>query len=250
MASIAGYRAVTLAAETLPKLFPLMMTAAGAISPAKVLVLGAGVAGLQAIATAKRLGAVVSAYDIRPTVQEQIESLGAKFVTLDFNAAAAEDKGGYAKALDVDAAQRQRELLGNVIASHDVVITTAAVPGKKAPLLITTEMALRMAPGSVIVDLAAERGGNCELTRAGEKVVEQGVTILGPINLPSTAAYHASQMYAMNVVAFIKNFVNKGAMSIDVEDEIIRETLVAQGGRVVNPRIAALAPKEEGITTQ
>jgi H+-translocating NAD(P) transhydrogenase subunit alpha len=239
MASIAGYEAVLIGAATLPKLFPMMMTAAGTITPAKVLVLGAGVAGLQAIATAKRLGAVVSAYDVRSAVREQIESLGAKFVVLDIESA--EGQGGYAKAMAEAFYKRQRELLAAVLKEQDVVITTAAVPGRKAPVLITTEMAEAMLPGSVIVDIAAERGGNCELTRAGETVVHRGVSIVGPVNLPSRAPYHASQMYATNVVNLLKLMVNKeGALKIDLNDEIVRETLVTHEGKVVNTRVSQL----------
>jgi NAD(P) transhydrogenase subunit alpha len=240
MATIAGYKAVLLAADRLPRMFPMLMTAAGTIAPARVFVLGAGVAGLQAIATARRLGAVVSGYDVRAAVKEQVESLGAKFVMMDTGPADAEDKGGYAKALGEDFYRRQRELLTDVLRAHDVVITTAAVPGKKAPVLITTEMASVMAPGSVIVDIAAERGGNCELTRAGETVVEKGVTILGPVNLPATIPYHASQMYARNVATFLKHLIKDGELKIDLDDEITRETLVARGGDVVNPRVREL----------
>jgi NAD(P) transhydrogenase subunit alpha len=244
MASIAGYEAVLMAAGTLPKMFPMMMTAAGTITPAKVLILGAGVAGLQAIATAKRLGAVVSAYDLRAAVREQIESLGAKFVVLDLETAGGEDKGGYAKAMDEAFYKRQRELLTVVLREQDVVITTAAVPGRKAPILITAEMAESMAQGSVIVDIAAERGGNCELTRAGETVVHRGVTILGPTNLASRAPYHASQMYATNIVNLLRTLVKDGAITIDATDEIIRETLVTHQGKVVHPRVASLVGEE------
>ncbi len=246
MASIAGYEAVLIGAVTLPKLFPMMMTAAGTITPAKVLVLGAGVAGLQAIATARRLGAVVSAYDVRSAVKEQIESLGAKFVVLDIESA--EGQGGYAKAMDEAFYKRQRELLAAVLKEQDVVITTAAVPGRKAPILITREMADAMAPGSVIVDIAAERGGNCELTRAGETVVHRGISIVGPVNLPSRAPYHASQMYATNVVNLLKLMVGKeGVLKIDLNDEVIRETLVTHEGKVVNPRVSQLL--EQGVPT-
>jgi len=199
MATIAGYKAVLLAADALPRMFPMLMTAAGTVAPAKVLVIGAGVAGLQAIATARRLGAVVSGYDIRAAVREQIESLGARFIVLNVEAAGAEDKSGYAKAMDEDFYRRQREALGNVIGEQNVVITTAAVPGRQAPVLVTRDMVARMAPGSVIVDIAAERGGNCEGTRAGETVEQNGVRILGPVNLASTIPYHASQMYAKNI---------------------------------------------------
>jgi NAD(P) transhydrogenase subunit alpha len=240
MATIAGYRAVLLGAETLPKIFPMLMTAAGTITAARVLVLGAGVAGLQAIATARRLGAVVSAYDVRSAVKEQVESLGAKFVVLDLDTGSSEGQGGYAKAMDEEFYRRQRALLTEVLREQDVVITTAAVPGKKAPILVTAEMASAMAPGSVIVDIAAERGGNCELTRPGETVVHQGISILGPLNLPSTAPYHASQMYGSNVAAFLKLMVKNGELTMNREDEIIRETLVTHGGEVVNARVNEL----------
>ena len=209
MATISGYRAVLLGAEALPKIFPMLMTAAGTITAARVLILGAGVAGLQAIATARRLGAVVSAYDVRSAVKEQIESLGAKFVVLDLETGASEGQGGYAKAMDEEFYRRQRAALQEVIREQDVVITTAAVPGKKAPILVTAEMASAMASGSVIVDIAAERGGNCELTRPGETVMHQGISILGPLNLPSTAPYHASQMYGSNIAAFLKLMVQE-----------------------------------------
>jgi NAD(P) transhydrogenase subunit alpha len=241
MASIAGYEAVLIAAVSLPKMFPMMMTAAGTLTPAKVLVLGAGVAGLQAIATAKRLGAVVSAYDVRSAVKEQIESLGAKFVVLDMGGASAEGEGGYAKAMDEAFYKRQREQLALVIKEQDVVITTAAVPGRKAPILITAEMAEVMASGSVIVDIAAERGGNCALTRAGETVVHRGISIVGPVNLASKAPYHASQMYATNVVNLLKLMINKdGALNINLSDEIIRETLVTHEGKIVNAKVNQL----------
>ena len=241
MANIAGYRAVLLAATTLPKLFPMMMTAAGTITPAHVFVLGVGVAGLQAIATARRLGAVVSAYDLRPAVKEQVESVGAKFVVLDLDAAASEAKGGYAKAMDETFYRRQRELLTEVLREQDVVIATAAVPGRKAPLLMTTEMTSAMAPGSVVVDLAAERGGNCELTRPGQTVVHNGVTILGPVNLASSLPNHASQMYGSNIASLLKLLIRKGALAIDLEDEIIRETLVAHDGKIVHARVKELS---------
>jgi NAD(P) transhydrogenase subunit alpha len=240
MATIAGYRAVLLGATVLPKMFPLLMTAAGTLTPAKVFVLGVGVAGLQAIATARRLGAVVSAYDLRPAVKEQVESVGAKFVVLDIDSGTSEDKGGYAKAMDEAFYKRQRELLTEVLREQDIVITTAAVPGRKAPTLITTEMASAMTPGSVIVDIAAERGGNCELTRAGETVVHNGVTILGPVNLPSAIPQHASQMLSANVAAITKLLVKDGAITINLEDEIVRESLVTHGGKVVHPRVAEL----------
>jgi NAD(P) transhydrogenase subunit alpha len=237
MASIAGYKAVLLAASELPRMFPMMMTAAGTIAPARVFVIGAGVAGLQAIASARRLGARVEAYDVRPAVREQVESLGARFVELPLETAASEDKGGYAKAQDESFYRRQRELMAKSVAASDVVITTAAVPGKKSPVLITADAVAGMAPGSVIVDLAAERGGNCELTKADETVHAHGVTILGPTNLPSTVPYHASQMYAKNITTFLHHLVKDGSVRIDQADEITRETLVTYGGRTVNARI-------------
>jgi NAD(P) transhydrogenase subunit alpha len=240
MASISGYEAVLLGASTLPKIFPMMMTAAGTITAARVFILGAGVAGLQAIATARRLGAVVSAYDVRDVAKEQVESLGAKFVSLPLDAGASQDKGGYAKAMDEEFYRKQRQLLTDTLREQDVVITTAAVPGRKAPILITAEMVGVMAPGSVIVDIAAERGGNCELTRAGETFVHQGVTILGPVNLASAAPYHASQMFGSNVVAFLKILVKDGALTLNRDDEIIRETLVTQGKEIVHPRVSEL----------
>ena len=237
MATIAGYKAALMAADSLPRMFPMLMTAAGTVAPARVLVLGAGVAGLQAIATARRLGAVVSGYDIRAAVREQIESLGARFVVLDVGEASAEDKGGYAKAMSEDFYRRQREAMANVLAEQNVVITTAAVPGKKAPILITREMVHRMPPGSVIVDIAAERGGNCELTQPGEVVEEHGVQIFGPVNLPSTIPYHASQMYARNIATFLKYLIKDGVFTLNQEDEIVRETLVTHGGEVVHARV-------------
>ena len=237
MATIAGYKAVLLAANTLPRMFPLLTTAAGTITPAHVFIVGVGVAGLQAIATARKLGAVVEAYDVRPAVKEQVQSVGAKFVELPLETGQAEDKGGYAKAQDEAFYQRQREMMARVVAANDVVITTAVVPGKKAPVLVTAEMVRGMAPGSVVVDLAAERGGNCELTRADQVVVENGVTILGPTNLPSTVPYHASQMYAKNVTTFLLHLVKNGAVTIDPDDEITRDTLIAKDGEVVNARV-------------
>ncbi|MBV9155168.1 MAG: Re/Si-specific NAD(P)(+) transhydrogenase subunit alpha [Acidobacteriaceae bacterium] len=240
MATISGYRAVLLAASHLPKMFPMLMTAAGTVTPAKVFVLGAGVAGLQAIATARRLGAVVSAYDVRPAVKEQVESVGAKFITLDVDSSSAEGAGGYAKAMDESFYRRQRELMAEVLRDQDVVITTAVVPGRKAPVLITTEMTAGMCSGSVIVDIAAERGGNCELTRLDEAVVHHGITIVGPSNLPSMVPYHASQMFGTNVSAFLKLLARDGTLNVNLEDEIIRETLVTYGNKVVHPRIAEL----------
>jgi proton-translocating NAD(P)+ transhydrogenase subunit alpha len=249
MATIAGYRAVLLAATTLPRMFPMLMTAAGTVTPAKVFVLGAGVAGLQAIATARRLGAVVHGYDVRTAVKEQVESLGAKFVVLNLETSASEDKGGYAKALGEDFYKRQRELLTEVLREQDVVITTAAVPGKKAPILITAEMASALAPGSVVVDIAAERGGNCELTHPGQTVVHNGIQIMGPVNLPSAIPFHASQMYSSNVAAFLKLMLKDGQVNLNREDEIIRETLVTHGNDIVHARVAELAgaaPAVEG----
>ncbi|MCC7497420.1 MAG: NAD(P) transhydrogenase subunit alpha [Bryobacterales bacterium] len=240
MATISGYKAALLAADQLPRMFPMLMTAAGTIAPAKVFVLGAGVAGLQAIATARRLGALVSAYDVRPAVKEQIESLGAKFMMMDVEAAGAEDKGGYAREMDEEFYRRQREFLTGIVRQHDVVITTAAVPGRKAPILITTEMVRQMAPGSVVVDIAAERGGNCEATRPGENILVGDVTVMGPLNLPAAIPYHASQMYARNVVTFIKHLAPAGELQVNREDEITRETLVTAGGSVVHPRVRRL----------
>jgi NAD(P) transhydrogenase subunit alpha len=245
MATIAGYKGVLLAANALPRMFPMMMTAAGTVSPAHVFVVGAGVAGLQAIASARRLGAKVEAYDVRPAVKEQVLSLGAKFVELPLDAADSEDKGGYAKAQDESFYRRQRETMLAIVAHSDVVITTALIPGKRAPILVTTEMVEAMAPGSVVVDLAAERGGNCELTRPDEHVVHHGVTIIGPSNPASLVPYHASQMYARNVTTFLAHLLGKEgakqpAMPIDVEDEITRETLLTRNGEVVHPRVKEL----------
>jgi NAD(P) transhydrogenase subunit alpha len=240
MASIAGYKAVLLAAVALPKIFPMMMTAAGTIPAAKVLVIGAGVAGLQAISTARRLGGIVMGYDIRSEVREQIESLGARFLDISMEGAKTEGEGGYARALTEEDYRRQREQMTAALKEQDVVITTAAVPGRRAPILVTKEMVHAMSPGSVIVDIAAERGGNCELTKPGETVVENGVSIVGPVNLPSTVPYHASQMYARNLAAFLKILVKDGQLHVDPSDEIVRETLVTQGGKVVHPKLQAL----------
>jgi len=238
MATIAGYKAVLLAASASPRMFPMFMTAAGTITPAHVLIVGAGVAGLQAISTAKRLGAVVSAYDVRPAVKEQIESLGAKFVEMDLKTEGAEDKGGYAREMGEDFIRKQREFMAGVCAQSHVIITTAAVPGKKSPVIVTAEMVKGMMPGSVIVDLAAERGGNCELTKADETVVEHGVTIMGPTNLPTTIPFHASQMYARNLLTFLKEITNKeGALALSMDNEVHRETIVTRDGEVVGARI-------------
>jgi len=237
MATACGYKAVLIAADTLPRIFPMLTTAAGTITPARVLIIGVGVAGLQAIATARRLGAVVSAYDVRPAVKEQVQSLGGRFVELPLEVKDAQDAGGYAKAQDEAFYQRQRELLGKVIAESDVVITTAVVPGKKAPILVTREMVAGMAPGSVIVDLAAERGGNCELTKCGEKISVNGVSIIGWINLASSVPYHASQMYSRNITNFLLNMVKDGKLNVNMQDDIISSTLVTEGGEIVNPRV-------------
>lgn len=240
MATIAGYRAVLVAAVELPKIFPLMMTAAGTITAARVFVIGAGVAGLQAIATARRLGGVIHAYDVRPAVREQVESVGARFVELALETQQAEDRGGYAKELGESFYQQQRELMGRYVAESDVVITTAAIPGKPSPRLITAEAVRSMRPGSVIVDLAAERGGNCELTRANERVLENGVIILGPTNLPSEAAHHASQMFSSNVVNVLRHLIREETLRLDFQDEITRESVVAHAGDVTNERIRSL----------
>jgi NAD(P) transhydrogenase subunit alpha len=241
MATIAGYKAVLLAANELPRMFPMLMTAAGTVAPAHVFVVGAGVAGLQAISTARRLGAKVDAYDIRPAVKEQINSLGARFVELPLETAGAEDKGGYAAAQDESFYRRQREMMLKTIASSDVVITTAAVPGKRAPILITEEMVQAMSPGSVIVDVAAERGGNCELTEPGKDVVKHGVTILGPTNLGTLVPYHASQMYSKNITTFFAHLAKDGTLKVDLSDEITRETLVTRDGAVVHERVLQAA---------
>jgi NAD(P) transhydrogenase subunit alpha len=248
MATVAGYRAVLWAAERLPKFFPMFMTAAGTVAPAKVFIIGAGVAGLQAIATAKRLGAIVSAYDIRPAVKEEVESLGGKFVEMELESG--EGEGGYARQMDEEFYRKQRELMTKVIAENDVVITTAAVPGKKAPTLVTEEMVKGMAPGSVVVDLAAERGGNCELTKADEVVEAHGVTILGPTNVPSTLPYHASQMFSKNIFNFLSNMLTKDKekkFDLEQEDDILEGTWMTKGGEVVHPAIReALGMANEG----
>lgn len=237
MATIAGYQAVLLSAVELPKMFPMMMTAAGTLSAARVFVIGAGVAGLQAIATARRLGAVVQAYDVRPACREQVESLGARFVELELETGDSEDKGGYAKALGDDFYQKQRALMADIVSGSDIVITTAAIPGKPSPLLITAEAVERMPAGGVIVDLAAERGGNCELSQADQRVVEHGVTILGPTNLPAEIPNHASQMFSNNVTTFLLHLTNEGKLALDLQDEIVQGTLAAHDGQVVNGRL-------------
>ena len=245
MGTIAGYKGVLMAANHLPRLFPMLMTAAGTLTAARVFIVGAGVAGLQAIATARRLGARVEAYDVRPAVKEQVHSMGARFVEMPLETTDAEDKGGYAKAQDESFYRRQREMMLKVVAGSDVVVTTALIPGKKAPVLITTEMVEAMPPGSVVVDLAAERGGNCELTRADEVVLHKGVTILGPSNPPALVPNHASQMYSKNITTFLahllgKEGAKKAALELDLTDEITRETLLTRDGEVVHPRVKDL----------
>ena len=249
MATIAGYKAVLLAADALPKLFPMMMTAAGTLAAARVFVVGAGVAGLQAIASARRLGAVVHAYDVRPVVREQVESLGGKFVELELETDTAEDAGGYAKELGEDFYTKQREMMLSVVAESDVVITTAAIPGKKAPILVTREMVEGMSRGSVVVDLAAERGGNCELTVPGERVDHNGVTILGPLNIPSDVPYHASQMYSKNITTFLLHLVKDGEVVINLDDEITRGTLITRDGSVVHERVLDAAGSKGSPTS-
>ncbi len=235
--TVAGYKAAVIAAATLGKFFPMLTTAAGTIAPARVLVLGAGVAGLQAIATSRRLGAVVSGYDVRPIVKEQVESLGASFLELDVEGA--EGVGGYAVALADDEQERQRQLMALHVAESDAVIATALVPGKPAPLIVTEEAVAGMRPGSVIVDLAAEAGGNCALTEPGQTVERERVTIVGELNLPSTMPLHASQMYSRNVMSFVALLVREGELVVDFEDEIVRETCVTHEGRVVKEPVAA-----------
>ena len=239
MSTVSGYKAVLIAAERLPKFFPLLMTAAGTVNPARVFVIGAGVAGLQAIGTARRLGAVVEAYDTRPAVKEQVESLGAKFAELPLETADAQDKGGYAKAQSEEFYKKQREFMGRCVAAADVVITTALVPGQKAPVLITEEMVAGMRPGSVIVDLAAEQGGNCALTEAGRDVVKHGVTVIGPVNLPSSVPFHASQMYARNVTSFLAHLVKEGQLQLDLTDELTKGPLVVHQGEIVHDAVKA-----------
>jgi H+-translocating NAD(P) transhydrogenase subunit alpha len=237
MGTICGYKSVVLAADKLPRIFPMLTTAAGTITPARVFIIGAGVAGLQAISTARRLGAVASAYDLRPAAKEQVQSLGGRFVELPIEAKDAQDSRGYARAQDETFYQRQRELLGKAVADSDVVITAAVIPGKKPPILVTKEMVASMAPGSVIVDLASERGGNCELTKPGEVIIEHGVTIIGYFNLATGMPYHASQMYARNLTAFLLHLVKEGKLQLNLDDEIVRETLLTNDGEVVNARV-------------
>jgi len=248
-ATMVGYKAVLLAADTLPRMMPMLMTAAGTVAPARVFVIGAGVAGLQAIATARRLGAVVEAYDVRPAVKDQILSLGAKFVELPLETAGAEDAGGYAKAQDESFYRRQRELLARVVAESDIVISAAAVPGKRAPVLVTGEMLMRMRPGSVVVDLAAEQGGNCEASEPGKDVLRHGVRVLAPLSLATTIPHHASQLYARNVANFVVNMVKKGELPLDTDDEIVRDSMLTRAGVVVHPRVRealGLAPLPVG----
>ncbi|MDV3244366.1 MAG: Re/Si-specific NAD(P)(+) transhydrogenase subunit alpha [Nitrososphaerales archaeon] len=238
-ATVAGYKAVMLAADALPKLFPLLMTAAGTIAPARVFVLGAGVAGLQAIATARRLGALVEAYDVRPAVKEQVESIGARFVEVPLEVKDAQTAGGYAKAQSDEFYRRQQELLAEHTGAADVVITTALVPGKRAPLLISEDSVKRMRPGSVIVDLAAEQGGNCALTEPGKSVVKYGVTILGPTNVPSSMAPEASQLYSRNITTFLGNMLKDGKLNLDMNDELVRGPMVVHEGKVVHDQTRA-----------
>lgn len=237
MALVAGYKAVLLAANALPRMFPMFMTAAGTVQPARVFVVGAGVAGLQAIATACRLGAVVTAYDVRPTVKEEVKSVGGRFLELPLDTQGAEGAGGYARSMDESFYRRQQELMGQAVATSDVVITTAVIPGKPAPRLVSRAMVEEMPAGSVLVDLAAERGGNCEATVPGETVTVGKATILGPTNLPALVPYHSSQLYSKNIAAFIKHLFAKGPSALNLSDEIVRETLVARGGEVVHPRV-------------
>jgi NAD(P) transhydrogenase subunit alpha len=244
MATLSGYKAVLLAADALPRMFPMLMTAAGTVTPARVLVIGAGVAGLFAAATARRLGAVVSAYDVRPASREQVESVGAKFVSLPLETGGSEDRGGYAREMDADFYRRQRELMTGAVKEHDVVITTAAVPGKRAPVLVTRDMVAGMAPGSVIVDIAAERGGNCELTRPGETVVEHQVTILGPLNLAATVPYHASQLYARNVASFLSHLLRDGQPA----GQAGRAAAAGQAARETSATPATAAPRPAPAT--
>jgi NAD(P) transhydrogenase subunit alpha len=239
MATVAGYKAVILAADTLPRLFPMLMTAAGTIAPARVFVIGAGVAGLQAIATARRLGAVVEAYDVRAAAGEQVRSLGAKFLDVDLGGIATEDKGGYARELSDEALERGRDLIAKTARTADVIITTAQVPGRRAPLLIRRDAVDNMRPGTILVDLAAPNGGNCELTRPGETQIYRGVTLFAPLNLAVTVPGHASQLYSRNIANFLALLIKDGSLHLDMEDEIIRGSCVAYQGQVVNPRVSS-----------
>ncbi len=237
MATIAGYKAALLAAAHAPRLFPLMMTAAGTLTPAKVFVIGVGVAGLQAIATARRLGALVEGYDIRPEVKEQVESLGAAFVELDVGMERVTGSGGYAARQSTEYYRRQQEALGKHLSGVDVIITTAAVPGRKAPMLLPSAISDRLRPGTVVVDLAAERGGNCALTEPGKTVVVNGVIVDGPVNLPSSVPSHASEMYSKNMLNLASVLIKEGEMHLDLEDEIVCGALVAHGGSVTHPAV-------------
>jgi NAD(P) transhydrogenase subunit alpha len=239
-ANIAGYKAALIAADTLPKFFPMSMTAAGMIPPAKAVILGAGVAGLQAIATCRRLGASVQAYDIRPAVKEEVQSLGAKFIDIELEEEELEDAGGYGKEVSDESASRQTETLGEYLKAADIVITTAAIPGKPAPVLIEEDAVKGMKEGSVIVDLAAESGGNCTLTEAGKEVVKHGVTIFGPLNLVSAMPVDASSLYSRNLTALFNEFVKDGELSLDFEDEVVSGSCVTHNGEVVNERVKAL----------
>ncbi len=253
-ATVQGYKAVLMAADHLPKMFAMMMTAAGTISAAHVFVIGAGVAGLQAIATARRLGGVVLAYDVRPAVRGEVMSLGAKFLEMELETGESEDKGGYAKAMDDRFIRKQQDMMARAVADADVVITTAAVPGRKSPVLVTAAMVAGMRPGSVIVDLAAGYGGNCELTRADETVTEHGVTILGPTNLPAGVAHHASQMYARNVQTFLLHLVSDGELKLDTDDEITVQTMITHDGEIVHRRVREIlgidTPEAAAVSAQ
>jgi len=242
-ANIGGYKAALLAAERLPKMFPMMMTAAGTITPAHIFVVGVGVAGLQAIATCKRLGAVIQAYDVRPAVKEQVQSVGAQFLELELETKESEGSGGYAQAMDEAFYEKQREMMVRVVAENDVVITTAAIPGKRAPILVTEEMVKGMKPGSIVIDLAAERGGNCELTEPGKTVVKHGVSIIGELNLPSTVPHHASQMYSNNVVNFLKLMIKDGQLNTEVEDDIVQGATVVRNGEIVHGMVKEIMEK-------
>jgi len=237
MGTVCGYKAVLVAADSHPRIFPMLTTAAGTVTPARVFVIGCGVAGLQAIATARRLGAVISAYDLRPAAKEQVQSLGGRFVELPIEAKDAQDARGYARAQDEDFYRRQRELLGKVVQESDVVITAAVIPGKKSPVLVTEGMVKGMAPGSVIFDLASERGGNCEITETGTTVVKHGVTVIGAINVASGVPYHASMMYARNITAFLTHLIKEQKLNLNLEDEIVRDTLMTRGGEIANARV-------------
>ena len=239
-ANLVGYKAVLIAAARLPRMFPMMMTAAGTIVPTKVFIVGVGVAGLQAIATAKRLGAVVSAYDVRPAVKEQVESLGARFVEMSLPSDGAETSGGYAREMDEDFYKKQRELMKTVVAENDVVITTAAVPGRKSPMLITKDMLEGMKAGSVVVDLAAERGGNCEVTEAGKTITYGGISILGPLNVASDIAFHASQLFSKNITSFLGEILQEGKIVTDKSNEIIAAALVMEEGKAGSAEFADL----------